>query len=279
MIAGEYVFPVRSLAPARSLLPHSLRGAWACAVFPSSFFRCPIRGKETSMMAWRFCVSSVDPFIVSSYLVSSRAFLVHPCRSKQAAAFLIRLVSRLSSRPASRPSVSFSCRLASRPVPRLVPSCPMCRTACLPSCGRAVLFSSSCRSHPCLAVLSSPHDQITQAGQRPPHAPGADKHGANEPHAHRNDTDSTPPSQERLITYQQDDKTDEKKRDGQARRHGKTTRRDEGTAEQGYNETPPRNAIRRNETSKQDETMKRDERRNARRDEMRTIRASNKTTG
>lgn len=46
MIAGEYTFPIRSLAPARSLLPHSLRWAWMRAIFPSSFFRCPIRGRR-----------------------------------------------------------------------------------------------------------------------------------------------------------------------------------------------------------------------------------------
>ena len=46
MIAGEYASPVRSLAIARSLLPHSLRGAGICAVFLNSFFRCPIRGRR-----------------------------------------------------------------------------------------------------------------------------------------------------------------------------------------------------------------------------------------
>lgn len=152
-------------------------------------------------------------------------------------ASLIRLVPRPFVRLAARlvPRAVSPHRLvliSSRPV---VPDVPH---ACRPSCRRAVLFSSSRRSPHALPPLpplplSSPHDRITQGGQRiPPHAPGADKHGANEQHAHRNDTDSTPPPQERLITYPQGDKTNEKKRDEQARRDGRddTTRRRDGDA-------------------------------------------------
>ena len=225
--------------------------------------------------------------VLVSPLCSS--FIVHPCRSKQeASAFpvstaclvphpvkssarcLIRFAhpsrssSRSSSRRASRrPSRSHAVSphrlvlISSRPV---VPDVPH---ACRPSCRRAVLFSSSRRSPHALPPLpplpplplSSPHDRITQGGQRiPPHAPGADKHGANEQHAHRNDTDSTPPPQERLITYPQGDKTNEKKRDGQARRHGRddTTRREDetprrdGRGDKSSKHMPPKNEMKKN---------------------------------
>lgn len=78
------------------------------------------------------------------------------------AAEVLPCVSSLVPSCVSLP-VSFSCSPASRPVPRLVPSCPMCRTACRPSCGRAVLFSLS-RRFPYSLSSSSPHDRMTQDG-------------------------------------------------------------------------------------------------------------------
>lgn len=115
--------------------------------------------------------------------------IVHPCRSKQeAAAFPVsQLASCLvpSNHPPRCPLpvarcplphslrssvsflvplcvssfVSFSCRLVSRPVPRLVPSCQMCRTlAAAPFCSAHFLRSSHA------LPSSSSHDRMTQDG-------------------------------------------------------------------------------------------------------------------
>lgn len=165
--------------------------------------------------------------------------------------------SHPSSRHAVSPLVSFSCRPASSSRSHFIPSCPMCRTAFRPSCGRAVLFSSSHRS-PHALPSSSPHDRITRAGQRiPPHAPGADKHGANEQHAHRNDTDSTPPPQERLITYPQGDKTNEKKT-RRASKTPRTRRYDETEGRRRPRETQMRRTKRTSKTRRLNETEGRD---------------------
>lgn len=184
MIAGEYTFPLRSLAPARSLLPHSLRGALICAIFISSFFRYPIRGGggDDGVAVFLLGVSSLGPSCGPCSRFASM-FIVHLCRSKQDGGVVSRLPACLVPRPvkssAPLPVASFaslirlvphslrSSRLASRRPSRshiasplvsfLVPfpSCPMCRTACLPSCGRAVLFSSFLRSPPHASVLVS----------------------------------------------------------------------------------------------------------------------------
>lgn len=175
---------------------------------------------------------------------------------------VLRLVSRLVLMP-SRLIVPFS----SHPV------LPNCRTAFRPSCGRAVLFSSSHRS-PHALPSSSPHDRITRAWQRiPPHAPGADKHGANEQHAHRNDTDSTPPPQERLITYPQGDKTNEKKT-RRASKTPRTRRYDETEGRRRPRETQMRRTKRTSKTRRLNETEGRD----APRDEQEQ-QESNETTG
>lgn len=267
-------------------------------VLLSSFFPWFHQGKAASMMAWRSCVSCPVPscgpcfrfasmFIVHCSFVPGQAgwrrrFSSNPsprlprvltplnlppcCPLSHSLRSFSPIPSRSSSRRASRrPSRSHAVSphrlvlISSRPV---VPDVPH---ACRPSCRRAVLFSSSRRSPHALPPLplSSLHDRITQGGQRiPPHAPGADKHGANEQHAHRNDTDSTPPPQERLITYPQGDKTNEKNETGKQDATDETIRRDGGTA------MPAGDANEKNETNKQDETIERDEKRDAPRDEQ-----------
>lgn len=153
------------------------------------------------MMAWRSCCSPFGPFIDSPIGPScgpcfrfASMFIVYPCRGKQDGGVVSRLTacpgpaplnppprcplphslfappSHPSSRHAVSPLVSFSCRPASSSRSHFIPSCPMCRTAFRPSCGRAVLFSSSHRS-PHALPSSSPHGRITRAGQRIPPTP------------------------------------------------------------------------------------------------------------
>lgn len=94
MIAGEYVFPVRSFAITAFI-------AWGVGVrrFPQLILSLSHQVKETAMMAWRFCVSSLGPFIgpCSRLVPPSCVFLVYACHSKQAAAFFIYPVSPLAS--------------------------------------------------------------------------------------------------------------------------------------------------------------------------------------
>lgn len=151
----------------------------------------------------------------------------------------------------------------------------MCRTACRPSCRRAVLSSSSRRSPHALSSLpsSSPHDRITQVGQRiPPHAPGADKHGANEPHAHRNDTDSSRPSRRNASSHIRKTIRRMKRK---TRRASKTPQQDDMTRRMdGYTEIErddlrgDANEKNANEQAIRNETIERDEKRDAPRDEQ-----------
>lgn len=139
-----------------------------------------------------------------------------------------RLASRLPSRSHAVPSPA---PFSSRSV------LPNCRTAFRPSCGRAVLFSSSHRS-PHALPSSSPNDRITRAGQRIPPTPSG--------RASNKRTSRTPiwmiweqpPTQERLITYPQGNKTNEKetRRASKTLRQDDITRRKDGATEQ--NETP-----------------------------------------
>ena len=78
-----------------------------------------------------------------------------PCRPLPHSLRLFRLV------PHSLRSSRLASRLPFRSHP--VPPCPMCRTACRPSCGRAVLFSSFLRS-PHALTSSSSHNRMTQDG-------------------------------------------------------------------------------------------------------------------
>lgn len=152
MIAGEYAFPLRLFRYRSFATPHSLRGAGGRAVFLSSFFRCPIRGKEETMMAWRSCGPSP---LISSRAVASRRrrrfpsipsprlprALVPSNPSPVVYAYLVspgRLVHCVS------PFVSF-----------LVPFCvlPDVPHAYRLSCGCAVLPSSSCRFPSCLVAI------------------------------------------------------------------------------------------------------------------------------
>ena len=191
IIAGEYAFPARSLAHARSLFRiHCVR--WGCAPFSSAHsFVIPSGedGGDDGVAVLRFAPRPVHRPVVRS-VFSFRLYVrcslfIHTVASKMTASFPVSpLASCIApSNPPPRcplphslrssvsflvsscvsPPVSFSCRLAVRPVPRLVPSCPMCRTACRPSCDRAVLFSSSRRS-PYTLSSSSPHDRMTQDG-------------------------------------------------------------------------------------------------------------------
>ena len=303
MIAGGHAFPVRSLAIARSLFRIHCVGRGCAPFFSVHSFGIP-SGEGGRVCRRGGLAARPSTRLAARVLVSPlcSSFIVHPCRSKQeASAFpvstaclvphpvkssarcLIRFAhpsrssSRSSSRRASRrPSRSHAVSLhrlvliSSRPV---VPDVPH---ACRPSCRRAVLFSSSRRSPHALPPLplSSPHDRITQGGQRiPPHAPGADKHGANEQHAHRNDTDSTPPPQERLITYPQGDKTNEKKT-RRASKTPRTRRYDETEGRRRPRETQMRRTKRTSKTRRLNETEGRD----APRDEQEQ-QESNETTG
>lgn len=156
------------------------------------------------------------------------------------------------------------------------PVLPNCRTAFRPSCGRAVLFSSSHRS-PHALPSSSPHDRITRAWQRIPPTPSeraSNKRTSRTPIGMIWDP---PPTQERLITYPQGNKTNEK----ETRRASKTTRQDDMTRRKDRDTGIGRDATRdtqneKNGTSKQDETGKRDARRDEGTRRIRTIRASNK---
>lgn len=194
IIAGEYTFPIRSLAPARSLLPHSLRGALICAIFISSFFRYPIRrgGGDDGVAVLRFAPRSVHRLVlrlVFSFRLYVRCSLfIHTVASRKRRRFSSITAPRLSRAPV--PSNPPPCRplphllrlfrLVPRPVLRLahrlvlmpsrlpfrshpVPSFSMCRTNCRPSCGRTVLFSSFFRS-PHALLSSSSHDRMTQDG-------------------------------------------------------------------------------------------------------------------
>lgn len=149
MIAGEYTFPLRSLAPARSLLPHSLRGAWICAIFISSFFRYPIRGGggDDGVAVFLLGVSSLGPSCgpcsrFSSMFIVHCSLFIRAVAGRTAASFPVSpLASCLvpSNHPPRCPLphslrsyvsflvpscvsliVSFSCRLVSRSV--LIPS-------------------------------------------------------------------------------------------------------------------------------------------------------------
>lgn len=150
------------------------------------------------------------------------------------------------------------------------------RAAFRPSCGRAVLFSSSHRS-PHALPSSSPHDRITRAWQRIPPTPSeraSNKRTSRTPIGMIWDP---PPTQERLITYPQGNKTNEK----ETRRASKTTRQDDMTRRKDRDTGIGRDATRdtqneKNGTSKQDETGKRDARRDEGTRRIRTIRASNK---
>lgn len=154
--------------------------------FPQLILSLSHQGKETAIMAWRFCVSSIGPFIgpCSRLVPPSYVLLVYSCHSKKAVAFLIYPVSPLAS-----------CPVPSKPPPR----CPLphslfahpsrshvvsphrsvlissrlarcVRTAYRQSCGRAVLSSSSYRS-PHDLPSSSSHNRMTyDAGRaRIPH--------------------------------------------------------------------------------------------------------------
>lgn len=250
MIAGGYAFSVRSLAPARSLFRIHC-GGWDVRRFPKLILSLSHQGKAAEMMACRFCVSSLGPFLgpscdpCSRLVPPSRAFLVHPCRSKQeAAAFfihpaphrlprasprqilrpvarcLIRFAhpSRSSSRPAVSPSVSFSYRfVSSSRRPSRLARCAARLPPVLRSRRFVQLISPCPHALPSLPSLP-PHDRMTQDGHRGPHhgfeankQEASESQGGGETHAHRDDTARTTPTQEHLITYHQDDKTNEKK--------------------------------------------------------------------
>lgn len=159
------------------------------------------QGKAAVMTAWRLAARpSTRP--AARVLVSPLCslFIVHSCRSKQkAAAFFIYPVSPLASflaplNPPPRCPLPHSLRLfrlvphslrSSRLASRLpsrshaVPSpapfssrpvLPNCRTAFRSSCGRAVLFSSSCRSPHALPSSLSHNRMSDDAGrERIPH--------------------------------------------------------------------------------------------------------------
>lgn len=130
MIAGEYTFPLRSLAPARSLLPHSLRGAWICAIFISSFFRYPIRGGggDDGVAVLRFAPRPVLRLVFSFRLYVRCSLFIHTVASRKRRRFSSITAPRLSRAPV--PSNPPPCRplphslrlfrLGPRPVLRLV---------------------------------------------------------------------------------------------------------------------------------------------------------------
>lgn len=185
-------------AIARSLFRIHCVGRGYAPFSSAHSFRGPIRGRRPRMSAWR--LASRPPTRPATRVLVSplcSLFIVHPCRSKQdggvvsrlPACLVPRLVKSFAPLPVASltafvfaysvsslvpscvsPLVSFSCRPASSSRSHFIPSCPMCRTAFRPSCGRAVLFSSSHRS-PHALPSSSPHDRITRAGQRIPPTP------------------------------------------------------------------------------------------------------------
>ena len=145
IIAGGHVFPVRSLAIARSLLPYSLRGAGMCAVFASSFFRYSIMGRRLRMSAWRLAARpSSRPAARGLVSPLCSLFIVHPCRSKQEAAFFSSITVPRSPRapvPSNPPPV------ASLPVVSFASPIPSCSslTTLVPSCRLAARLVPSSR--------------------------------------------------------------------------------------------------------------------------------------
>lgn len=154
IIASEYAFPLRSLAPARSLLPHSLRGAWICAIFISSFFRYPIRGGggDDGVAVLRFAPRPVPRLairLVFSFRLYVRCSLfIHTVASRKRRRFssipsprlprasprqIIRPVARSSSSPCSLFPYAFPC------VSFVVSSCvSSCVSFCAFRCRRVV---------------------------------------------------------------------------------------------------------------------------------------------
>lgn len=177
----------------------------------------------------------------------------------------VRLRSSVSSFVPScvSPPVSFSCRLASSSRYHLVPSCPMCRTAYRQSCGRAVLPSSSYRSPHALPSSLSHNRMSDDAGRAriPHHGHAAGRQGANEPqgnepHTYRDDMETRRPR--RNISFHTRKTIRRMKR--KTRRASKTSQQDDMTRRRNGDTGIGRDAtretqIRRNETSKQDETM------------------------
>lgn len=180
IIADGHVFPVRSLAPARSLLPHSLRRAGICAVFISSFFPWSHQGKAATMTAWRLAarpstrpaarvlVSPLCSLFIRAVASRRRQRFSHlsrlpacsrvpSCRSLRPFSISSRPSSRLASRRPSRshavsPTVPFSSRSVLPDVPNGLPHVLRSR--------RFVQLVSPFSS--CFSVLSSPHDRMTQ---------------------------------------------------------------------------------------------------------------------
>lgn len=187
MIADEYTFPARSFAAARSLFRIHCVGR-GCAQFSSAHFLVVPSGKgdgDDGVAGVRLVPRPVLRPVFSFRLYVRCSLFIHTVASKMTAAFPVSLLAlcHVPSKPLPPlPVASFASliRLVPRPALRLVarlvlmpsrrpsrshpvPSCPMCRTACLPSCGRAVLFSSFRRS-PYDLSSSSPHDRMTQDG-------------------------------------------------------------------------------------------------------------------
>mgnify|MGYP003369466482 CR=1 FL=1 len=138
------------------------------------------QGKAAAMMAAEVlpCVSSLDLSCgpCSRFVPPPRVFLVHPCRSKQAAAFLIYPVSPLASCPVpskppprcprclirfarpSRPSSRLASRFPSRShaVPPLVPFLVSSRLArCAERLAAHLAVAPFCSA--CLAVFPIPY--------------------------------------------------------------------------------------------------------------------------
>lgn len=176
-----------------SLVRYSAFIAWGreCAPFFSAHsFVVPSKegGGDDSVSVLRLVPRPVLRPVFSSRLISSRAFLVHPCRSKQEAAFssitapsLSRALSRQILRPLPipfRPSSRFASRRPSRFMPSrfvspfssrfVLPDVPH---GSRPSCCRAVLFSSSCRPPP---MPCRPHRLMT--GYRRPGTDAASRY-------------------------------------------------------------------------------------------------------
>lgn len=143
-----------------------------CAVFLSSFFRYPIRGRRPRMSAWRSCVSlgvsvscialaychcvSLSLFARGRWhliwgAVSSCSSLALPCRAAYLVSLLRLVPCRFASRPASCLGVP-SVRLVYA-APRLVPASCLGVSSCVSSC---VSFCvSSMRFCPCLSSCVS----------------------------------------------------------------------------------------------------------------------------
>ena len=171
IIAGEYAFPVRSLAPARSLFNiHCVRRGYALfspanSVIVSSGEDDGDDGGAILRPVLRLVPRLVLRSVFSSRLISSRASSLRVVASRRRRSHItapsLSRAPALSNPPTVAHSVSFfvpscvslivsfSCRLALSLRSHPVSSCPMCRTlAAAPFCSAHLVVIL-----PCLAAL------------------------------------------------------------------------------------------------------------------------------